>query len=98
MLEINPEDAEKLGISSGDMVRVSSRRGSIEVKAWVTDRSPRGVCWCAFHFEDACANVLTNNAFDPVTETAEYKVSAVKIKKISDGVGWDTPIRRQARP
>ena len=98
LFEINPEDAKKLGVNSGDMVRVTSRRGSIEVKAWVTDRSPRGVCWCSFHFEEACGNVLTNNVFDPVTETAEYKVSAVRIEKISDGQPWDTVVQRQARP
>jgi formate dehydrogenase major subunit len=98
LLEINPDDARELGVGSGDMVRVTSRRGSIEAKAWVTDRSPRGVCWCSFHFENACGNVLTNNAFDPVTETAEYKVSAVRIEKIGDGQPWDAQIRRQARP
>ena len=98
LFEINPDDAEKMDIQSGDMVQVSSRRGSIQVKAWVTNRSPQGVCWCSFHFEDACANVLTNNAFDPVTETAEYKVSAVKIEKISSGQPWESAIKRQARP
>ncbi len=98
LFEINPDDARKLGIRSGDIVKVSSRRGSIEVKAWVTERSPQGVCWCAFHFEEACANVLTNDAFDPLTETAEYKVSAVQIEKIRDGEPWPAVIPRQARP
>ncbi len=98
LFEINPEDAEALGVRSGDMVRVTSRRGHIEVKAWVTDRSPRGVCWCAFHFAEACANVLTNNAFDPVTETAEYKVTAVKIERVAEGKPWPSLIARQARP
>ena len=98
LIEINPEDARALGVESGDMVNVAGRRGQIVVKAWVTDRSPKGVCWCAFHFAEACANVLTNNAFDPVTETAEYKVSAVKIKRVTKGTPWPSMITRQARP
>ncbi len=98
LFEINPDDARKLDIRSGDILKVSSRRGSIKIKAWVTRRSPRGVCWCAFHFEEACANMLTNNVFDPVTETAEYKVSAVRVEKIADGKPWAEEISRQARP
>ncbi len=98
LFELNPEDARALDVSSGDLLKVSSRRGSITIKAWVTERSPRGVCWCAFHFENACANMLTNNAFDPLTETAEYKVSAVKIEKIANGRPWTQMIQRQARP
>lgn len=99
LLEINPDDALDMGIVSGDIVELASRRGCITVKAWVTDRSPRGICWCSFHFEDACGNMLTNDVFDPVTETAEYKVSAVKMTKLSSGSeSWPTDIIRQARP
>ena len=75
-------DADALGISHGEMVRVKSRRGEIEVKANVTEQVPEGMVWMAFHFRDACANWLTNPAFDPVTQTAEYKACAVRIEKI----------------
>jgi formate dehydrogenase major subunit len=50
------------------------------MRAWVTDRSPRGVVWSCFHFREANINVVTNNVFDPVTETAEYKACAVRIE------------------
>jgi formate dehydrogenase major subunit len=98
LLEISPFDAEKLGIRNGDKVRASSRRGEISLKAWVTDRSPPGVCWCSFHFYEACANVLTNSAFDPVTETAEYKACAIKVEKVADGEPMGVSFLRQARP
>ena len=75
-------DADALGISHGEMIRVKSRRGEIEVKANVTEQVPEGMVWMAFHFRDACANWLTNPAFDPVTQTAEYKACSVRIEKI----------------
>jgi predicted molibdopterin-dependent oxidoreductase YjgC len=62
LLEMHPEDALKLGVKSGDMVRAVSRRGEIVLKAWVTERSAPGLCWTSFHFEEACGNVLTNDA------------------------------------
>jgi formate dehydrogenase major subunit len=98
LLEISPQDAAKLGISNGDVVKATSRRGSITLKAWVTERSAPGVAWCAFHFAEACANVLTIDRFDSVTETAEYKACAIKIAKVSDGKPMGVAIDRQARP
>jgi len=98
LIELNPIDASKLGIKTGDMVRASTRRGQVELRAWVTDRAGRGMCWMAFHFAEACANVLTNDAFDPVTETAEYKACAVKVEKIADGTLSSGGGARQARP
>ncbi|WP_449186226.1 formate dehydrogenase subunit alpha [Zhurongbacter thermophilus] len=81
-VQINPEDAERLGIKDGDKVRVSSRRGSVEVYAWVTDIVPKGVVFMAFHFKEAPANRLTPDVLDPYAKIPEYKVSAVKIEKI----------------
>ena len=75
-------DADALGISHGEMIKVKSRRGEIKVKANVTEQVPQGMVWMAFHFRDACANWLTNPVFDPVTQTAEYKACAVRIEKI----------------
>jgi formate dehydrogenase major subunit len=79
--DISPHDAAALGIVHGEMIRVASRRGEVKVKANVSDRIPRGVVWMAFHFREACANWLTNPAFDPVSQTAEYKACAVRIEK-----------------
>ncbi len=81
LIEINPEDATTLNIKDSDIVQAISRRGKVKVKALVTDRVPPGVCFMTFHFHEACANVLTNNAFDPVAGTAEYKACAIRIEK-----------------
>jgi formate dehydrogenase major subunit len=70
-----------MGIENGEMIRVRSRRGEVLVKARVTDEVPRGLVWMAFHFREACANWLTNPAFDPISQTAEYKACAVAIEK-----------------
>jgi formate dehydrogenase major subunit len=82
LIELSPDDAERLGIADGDMVRVTSRRGTVDVKAWVTRRSPPGVCWMAFHFAAAHANVLTIEAGDPVTQTPELKHCAIRVERI----------------
>ncbi len=99
-LEINPADAAKMGIKTGDIVKASSRRGEITLKAWVTDRSPVDLCWTSFHFAEACANELTNDAFDPITNTAEYKACAIRVEKVADGEPMGNPLvpNRQARP
>jgi formate dehydrogenase major subunit len=79
--DISFDDARALNIAQGEMIRVKSRRGQVRVKANVTMEVPRGMVWMAFHFREACANWLTNDAFDPVTMTAEYKACAVAIEK-----------------
>jgi formate dehydrogenase major subunit len=81
LIEVSPADAGELGIVDGDYVWVVSRRGRVKMKTWVTERSPRGVVWSCFHFREANINLVTNNAFDPVTETAEYKACAVRLEK-----------------
>ena len=80
--DMSPEDARAMEIEDGEMVRVKSRRGEVRVKARITDQVPRGMVWMAFHFREACANWLTNPAFDPVCGTAEYKACAVRIEKL----------------
>jgi formate dehydrogenase major subunit len=82
LIELNPDDAARLGIADREMVRVTSRRGTLDVKAWVTDRSPRGICWMAFHFREANANLLTTGAADPVTGTPELKHAAIRVEKL----------------
>lgn len=81
LVEINPADAEKLKIKSGDLVTVSSKRGTIKVKAKVTDRSQKGNVFMTFHFDNALTNILTSEHRDPITGTPEYKSCAVKIEK-----------------
>lgn len=82
-IEINPVDAYKLGIGEGDLVKVSSRRGSITVKANVIERVPQGMVFTSFHFAEVAVNFLTNSARDPIAKIPELKVAAVKIEKVS---------------
>jgi len=84
LLEINEEDAVHLDINGNRRVRVSSRRGSVELDALVTDRVPPGMVFGNFHFPEAGINQLTINALDPVSKIPEYKVCAVKVEVISD--------------
>jgi len=81
LVEINPIDASALDIADGDMVKVTSRRGEVEVKARVTEASPTGVVSMDFHFAESPANILTNPARDPVAKTPELKVCAVRVEK-----------------
>jgi formate dehydrogenase alpha subunit len=80
--EINPKDANKLGIENGNKVKASSIRGSIEVQARVSERVRQGIIFMPFHFPDSVTNVLTNDALDPIAKTPEYKVCAVSIERI----------------
>ena len=82
LVELNPEDAARLGINGKKIVRVTSRRGIIEAQAWVTDRVPPGMVYANFHFPDASANELTISALDPVAKIPEYKVAAVKVELV----------------
>jgi formate dehydrogenase alpha subunit len=79
-VELNPEDAAGLGVADGQQVRVASRRGEIQARAWVTDRVPRGLVFAPFHYAEAAANVLTNPAVDPTAKIPEYKVCAVRVE------------------
>ncbi len=80
LIEVNPEDGAKLGLNGKTRVRVTSRRGSIEALAWITDRVPPGMVYANFHFPEASANVLTQDVLDPVAKIPEYKVTAVKVE------------------
>jgi len=83
-VEINPQDASKLGIADDEMVKVSSRRGELTARARVTEVSPVGVVFMTFHFAESPANRLTNPVLDPVAKIPEYKVCAVRVEK-ADG-------------
>ncbi len=81
--EINPADASALGVDDGEMVQVSSRRGTVDVPVRVTDRSPHGAIFMSFAFPDTTmTNVLTNDAYDFITETPEFKACAVRIDRL----------------
>jgi formate dehydrogenase major subunit/formate dehydrogenase alpha subunit len=80
LVELNPQDADHLGVNGNKRLRITSRRGVIEAEAWVTDRVPPGMVFANFHFPEANANELTLAALDPVAKIPEYKVCAVKVE------------------
>jgi formate dehydrogenase alpha subunit len=82
LAELNPLDAEKLSISDGERVKVSSRRGELETRVKLTDRVPPGMIFMTFHYRESPVNVLTNSACDKVAGTYEYKVCAVQVSKL----------------
>ena len=81
-VELHPEDAVELGIKNKEKVRVTSRRGQVELQVLITERVVRRSCFIPFHYREAAANVLTINAIDPIAKIPEYKVCAVKVEKI----------------
>jgi predicted molibdopterin-dependent oxidoreductase YjgC len=78
-IEINPGDAARLNIEDGQVVRVSSRRGTIVLRTWVTQRATVGMVFVPMHFAEAAANLLTIDALDPLAKIPEYKACAVRI-------------------
>lgn len=80
-IEINPNDANNYELTDGEIVSVSSRRGSIRIKAKVTARVKPGTVFIPFHFHEACANRLTIDALDPVCKIPEFKVCSCRVEK-----------------
>ena len=80
---ISPEDGERLGVADGETVRVSSRRGSVDAPVRFDASMRPGLAFMTLHFPDQVAtNVLTIDATDPKSGTAEFKASAIRIDKI----------------
>jgi len=81
LVEINPQDAQRLGITNGDSLRIRSRRGLLEANAAITERVSPGLLFGNFHFPGSHnVNNVTNDAVDPTAKIPEYKVCAVKIE------------------
>ncbi len=92
LVEIHPDDAEKYGIVDGELAQVSSRRGTVKARAWVTRRVRRGLVFMTFHFSESPGNVLTISEGDPVTGTPQLKVCAVSIRKFKESVDAQAPV------
>jgi formate dehydrogenase alpha subunit len=84
-VEVHLDDASRLGIRNGDKVRVSTRRGSLVVRAHVARKVRPGALWMPFHYVESSTNYLTNDAFDNITRTAEYKVCSAALEKAGAG-------------
>jgi formate dehydrogenase major subunit len=86
-IDVSPEDAERLALHDNEMVRVVSRRGAVEAPVRIDDTLRPGLVFMTFHFPDEIqTNLLTIDATDPKSGTAEFKAAAVRIDKIADRV------------
>ena len=86
-LDISPEDAVRLGIGDGDIVRVSSRRGSLTVRARIDNALRENLVFMTLHFpDDVKTNVLTLDVSDPKSGTAEFKACAVRVELIDSSL------------
>jgi formate dehydrogenase major subunit len=92
---LNPGDAEQLGVTSGDYVRVSSRRGSIELRARLSHRDTPGTCFVPFHFREAAANLLTIDEIDPTGKIPEFKFCAVRIERAGSAAAHESATARE---
>ncbi len=82
-IEISPDDAALLGIADGEVVRVSSRRGSVVVATRFSPRVARRQLFLPMHYREAAANLLTNPALDPYAGIPEFKVCAVRVERVA---------------
>ncbi len=86
-LDISPEDAQAYGLQDGERVRVVSRRGHVEAPIRIDETLRPGLTFMTFHFQDEVAvNLLTIDATDPLSGTAEFKATAIRIEKIEAAV------------
>ena len=82
-IEMNPHDAAGLGIRSGDLVTVTSSRGSVErIRARVTTIVRAGETFIPFHWDERCANRLTTDEFDPISREPNYKQCAIRVERL----------------
>ena len=77
-------DAERLGLRDGELARVTSRRGGIELAVRVSAREAPGNVFIPFHFREAAANLLTTDEIDPVGKIPEFKFCAVAIAPVTE--------------
>jgi formate dehydrogenase major subunit len=82
-LDMSPEDAERLSLVDGERVLVTSRRGSVEAPIRIDESLRPGLTFMTLHFQDDVAtNLLTIDAIDPKSGTAEFKATAIRVEKL----------------
>jgi len=82
-IEVSPEDAARLGVVPGEVVRIVSRRGAIEAPIKIDPGLRPGLTFMTMHFPDEVeTNILTIDAVDPKSGTAEFKAAAIRIEKL----------------
>jgi len=86
-LDVSPEDVERLGLVDGERVRVTSRRGSVETPIRIDPSLRPGLTFMTLHFQDeVTTNILTIDATDPKSGTAEFKATAIRIEKLEAAI------------
>jgi formate dehydrogenase major subunit len=94
-VQISPRDAESLGITHGEIVRISNSRGSVLTRANVTDRVKKGAVYMTYQWWVGACNELTLGNLDPISKTPEYKYCACKVERLKDQkAAWDE-VKRQ---
>jgi predicted molibdopterin-dependent oxidoreductase YjgC len=89
-LDLAPEDVARLGVTEGERVRVVSRRGEVVAPVRADAGLRPGLAFMTFHFQDEVAtNLLTIDATDPKSGTAEFKATAIRVERLADGGGAD---------
>ncbi|HEX5367477.1 MAG TPA: molybdopterin-dependent oxidoreductase [Acidimicrobiales bacterium] len=87
-VEVHPSDAARLGVRGGDWVRVASSRGAVEqIRVRVTAIGRPGEVFIPFHWDESCANRLTDDQFDPISREPNYKQCAVKVERLPTRMG-----------
>ncbi|MDX2456730.1 MAG: formate dehydrogenase subunit alpha [Gammaproteobacteria bacterium] len=82
VVSLSPDDMSRMNIEPGDMVRVSTRRGVLELRARADSAIPGGLVFIPFCYAEAPANVLTNQALDPFGKIPEFKFCAVRVETL----------------
>lgn len=85
-VRLHPKDARRLDVKDGEMVDVVSRRGRVRVKAEVTRATNPGTLFMTFHYPETRTNILVGDHRDEYTGCPEYKVNAVRLEKLTEGV------------
>jgi len=82
IVEVHPDDALELGVTDGDLVKITSRRNSMLIAVRISDRVARHQIFVPFHFREAAANLLTNPVLEPHAKMASLKVCAVRLEPV----------------
>ena len=83
-LDLSPEDVERMQLTEGEIVRVASRRGAVEAPVRIDSGLRPGLAFMTFHFPDEVdTNLLTIDATDPKSGTAEFKAAAIRVEKLT---------------
>ena len=79
---MTPREIYRLGMEPGDMLRLETRRGAVEVKVRADRDVPSGMIFMPFCYAEAAANLLTNPALDPMGKIPEFKFCAARVTPV----------------